>query len=239
MAVQTRTCRYDFRGAHAVSEVDSGGVDPRFPFVKKTTATGGTPTVAGIDGGGIRLQLDPTDEVQNLCVFLGDVLAFQISEIISIDIIARTVALLDTNTQLAFGLASSRNDDIDAITEAALFRCIGSNDIVLETDDGATDIDDLSTGFTLAGVWKRHQISFASRVSTNEPPSLSTGRGSNLEFYATNGYGSSRRVASGKRFNMSNYTGGLQPFVQIQKSSGTSTDYLDVLEVGIEVNLPA
>ena len=72
-----------------------------------------------------------------------------------------------------------------------------------------------------------------------EPPSVSKGRKSNIEFYGANDYGSSRRVASGTRFDMSNYSGGLQIYAQIQKTADSNVDNLDILEATIELSLPA
>lgn len=235
MAIQTREYRYDFRGEAAVAAAGSGA---GHPFVKADTSAAGSPTVGGLAGGGIRLLLDNTSEVQNLCLYMGDVLPFDIDEIVKVEVIAKTVASLDSTTSIAFGLASARNDAIDSIAEAALFRCIGDNNVVVETDDGTNNNDDVATGLTLGTTWKRFQINFAERNTTQEPPSLSLGRKSNVGFYGANDNGSQRRVASGTRFDMSNYSGGLQLFAQIQKTADTNTDNLDILEMCVEVNLP-
>jgi hypothetical protein len=233
MSKQSRKIRYDFRGELALAAAGSGAGNP---FVKADTSAAGAPTVGGLAGGGIRLQLAATSEVENLCVYMGDVLPFDIDEIISVEIVAKTVAALDATSQLAFGLASARNDAIDSITEAALFRCIGSSAVVVETDDGTNNNDDVATGMTLTDSWKRFGIDFASRGHLQGPPSLSLGRKSNIEFYASNDNGSQRRVASGTRFDMTNYAGGLQLFFQLQKTADTNTDYLDILEATIELN---
>ena len=233
MAQQTRCYRYDFRGALAFPTTSNG-----LPWVKTDTSSAGSPTVAGLAGGGVRLAFDSQSEIQNLCLSFGDVLAFDIDEIIRFSIIAKTVAALDSATSLAFGMASARNDAIDSIAEAALFRCIGNNDVVVESDDGTNNNDDVPTGLTLGTTWKRFELDFASRNTTQEPPSLSLGRKSNIEFYGANDNGSKRRVASGTRFDMSNYSGGLQPYIQLQKTADTNTDSLDVLEIEVEVNLP-
>lgn len=236
MSRQTRTIPYHFRGELALAAAGSGA---GFPFVKADTSSAGSPTVGGLLGGGVRMLLDSTSEVQNLCVYMGNVLPFDIDEIVSVEFIAKTVAALDSATQLAFGLCSARNDAIDSLTNHASFRCIGSNAVVVETDDGVTDLDDKPTGLTLGATWKRFRIDFASRNTTIEPPSVSLGRKSNIEFYGANDNGSLRRVASGTRFDMSAATGGLQLYAQIQKTADTNTDNLDILEMIVEVNLPA
>lgn len=236
MSRQTRCYRYDFRGELAVAAAGSGAGNP---WVKADTSSSGSPTVGGLTGGGIRLALASTNEIENLCLYFGDVLAFDIDEIIRMSIIAKSAVTLDATTQLAFGLASARNDAIDSIAAAALFRCIGDNNVVVETDDGTINNDDIATGLTLGTSWKRFEMNFAERNTTVEPPSVSLGRKSNIGFYGANDNGSLRRVASGTRFDMSNYAGGLQPFVQLQKTADTNTDSLDILEIEVEVNLPA
>lgn len=236
MARQTRKYRYDFRGELALAAAGSGAGGP---FVKADTSSAGAPTVSGLAGGGIRLLLASTSEIENLCVYMGDVLPFDIDEIIGVEIIAKTVAALDSTTMLAFGLASARNDAIDSLAAHASFRCIGNNNVVVETDDGTNDNDDVATGLTLGTTWKRFAINFAERNTTMEPPSLSLGRKSNIGFYGANDNGSQRRVASGTRFDMSNYDGGLQLYAQIQKTADTNVDSLDILEMCVEVALPS
>lgn len=236
MSRQSRKYCYDFRGHHLIPATAS---NLGSPFSKADTSSAGAPTLLGLNGGGVRLLLDNTSEVQNLCLYMGDILPFDIDEIVCVEIIAKTVATLDSTTSLAFGLCSARNDAIDSLTNHASFRCIGDNNVVVETDDGTTDKDDIATGLTLGATWKRFRIDFASRNTTIEPPSVSLGRKSNVEFYGANDSGSLRRVASGTRFDMSAATAGLQLYAQIQKTADTNTDNLDILEMSVEVSLPA
>jgi hypothetical protein len=236
MARQTREYLFDFRGHHLipVAASNAGG-----PFSKADTSAAGSPTMVGLNGGGLRMALDATNEVQNLCLFMGDILPFDIDEIISFEIIAKTVASLNAASSLSFGLCSARNDTIDSLAAHASFRCIGNNNVLVETDDGTTDLDDIATGLTLGTTWKRFRMDFASRNTTIEPPSSSRGRKSNIEFYGANDFGSQRRIASGTRFDMSAYSSGLQIYAQLQKTAATAADSLDILEVCVEVNLPA
>ena len=238
MSLQTRTYRYDFRGHHLIPLTAS---NLGFPFSKADTSSAGAPTLLGLTGGGVRLLLHNQVEIQNLCLYMGDILPFDIDELISVEFICKTVAALDSTTMLAFGVASVRNDTIDTITEQALFRMIGSDSttaVVVETDDGTNDNNDVATGMTLGTTWKRFRIDFTERISTQEPPTLSTGSKTHIGFYIANDNGSLRRVASGTRFDMDNYSGGLQVFAQLQKTSDSNTDNLDILEVTVEVKLP-
>ncbi len=236
MGRQTREWVHQFRGHQLIAATASNGGSP---WSKVDTSSAGTPTLVGLNGGGIRMLLDSgATEVENLCLYFGDILSFDIDDIVRAWFIVKTVAALDSNSSIAFGLTGARNDAIDSIAQAAIFRVIGDNNVVVESDDGTTDLDDKATGLTLGAAWKRFEINFAERNSTMEPPSLSLGRKSNIGFYGANDNGSLRRVASGTRFDMSAYTGGLQPFFQIQKASDSNGDNFDILEVGVEYNLP-
>lgn len=236
MGRTARKWRWDFRGHNLILATASNAGTP---WSKADTSAAGAPTLVGLNGGGIRLLLDNTNEVQNLCLYQGDVLPFDIDDIIRASFVVACAAALNAAESLAFGLASARNDVIDSIAAAAIFRCIGNQSVLVESDDGTNDNDDVATGLTLGATWKRFDIDFASRNTTREAPSLSLGRKSNVEFYGYNGFNSRRRVASGTRFDMSNYSSGLQCFFQLQKTAATSTGNLDILAVEIDYSEPA
>lgn len=185
------------------------------------TSSAGTPTytVGGINGEAT-LAFDNTSEVQNVCLFQSDVLNYDIDLIQRIEFSVKTVASLDSATSLAFGLASARNDAIDSIAAHATFRLIGSNSVVVETDDGTNDKDDIATGQTLVATYKRFVIDF-------------TGGKSNVKFFMDDGNGALVQVAKSTTFDMSNYSSGLQPYVQLQKTADTNTDSVTIDYVGI------
>lgn len=236
MTRSTRTYRYDFRGHHLIPATASnaGG-----PFSKADTSAAGAPTLVGLNGGGIRLGLEATSEVQNLCLYMGDILPFTIGEIIAARIIAKCTAALDSATSIAFGLGSARNDAVASMTARACFKLAGSQAVVVDTDDGTTERLNVATGLTLGNAWSKFEIRFADANVTRDPPAVSTGRPSNVQFFGNNAYGSLRRVASGTAFDMSAYTAGLQLFAQIQKTADTNADVLDILEFEVDVNVAA
>jgi len=171
------------------------------------TSSSGTPTyTVGGTNGEATLAFDNTSEIQNVCLFKSDVLNFDIDYIHSIELRVKTVASLDTATSLAFGLCSARNDAIDSLAAHASFRLIGSNSLVVETDDSVNDNDDVATGATLVDTYKRFVIDF-------------TGGKSNVKFLVDG-----VRVAASTTFDMSNYSAGFQPYVQLQKTADTNTD---------------
>ncbi len=220
---------YHFRGPlvppDAPVSAGAGG-----PWTKAITAAAGSPHVMN-SGGFAELALDAQNEAQNLCLYWGDDLAIDIDDLIQIDIWAKASASLDASVQMAFGLAGARNDAIDSIAQATLFRLVGSNALVVEADDGTNDNDDVATGLTLSTAVRRHTIEFKTGVHTQSPPSLPTGGKSNLLFSAENSQGLLRRVAQNTRLDVSNYAGGLQPFFQVQKTAGTATGTLFVKRV--------
>jgi hypothetical protein len=94
----------------------------------------------------------------------------------------------------------------------------GANSTTLvycESDDGTTDRNDISTGKTLVTSFKKFVIDF-------------TGGKSNVKFYINGA-----RVCASQTFDMSAYSSGLQPIIQIQKAANTNADsvVVDYVEI--------
>lgn len=198
----------DFFGRRVYHATDASNVGHQWDITLTTTA--GAPTYVSVDGaeaGELAVDFDSDSEVENVCLSFGDQLQFDIDKVREVNIrIKQNQATIDTATQLAFGLTGDRNDAIDSIAQHCLFRLIGSNAIVCESDDGTTDVDDVATGKTLTNAYKDFTIDFS-------------GGKSNVKFYVDG-----ERVAEGTTFDMSGYTGALQPFIQIQKTADTNVD---------------
>lgn len=209
----------DFEGAAATIPASA---EHRSPWCITDTSAAGTPTYTiGVDGGtsddafGIaKLTLEATSEVQNVCLSFKDVLQMAITDRLIYEARVKFVATADSATSLAFGLTGDRNDAIDSVAQAMIFRCIGNNTVVVETDDGTTDLDDKATGQTLVDAWKLFRI---------DAQDLE-----NVKFYMTGGNSRLIRVASSVTFDVSAYAGNLQPFFQIQKTADTNTDSVQI-----------
>ena len=213
----------DFLGHGALSSSQSDS-----DWLIDDTSSSGTPTyVKGGIGGEATLTLAATSESENVCLHHGDDLNFDIDLLKRIEFrIKGGQAALGSNSSLAFGMCSARNDAIDSIAEQACVRVVGSDDttaVVCESDDGSNNNDDVATNQVLANSYKRFVIDFA-------------GGKSDVKFYMDNGDGFLSRVASATTFDMSNYSAGLQPFVQIQKSTGTDADAVVIDYINIESN---
>ncbi len=186
-------------------------------LIADTSAAGAPTFTRGGVNGLATLTLEATSEVQNVCLYMADNLNFDIDLVDHIEIgLAVGQAANDSATQIAWGLASARNDAIDSITEAALFRCVGSNAIVVETDDGTVNKDDVATGTSAGVAQQKYVISFANGKS-------------DVRFFV-----GGEAVARDTTFDMSNYSGAMQPFFQIQKTADTNADAVVIDYVKVE-----
>lgn len=179
------------------------------------TSSAGTPTyTVGGTNGEATLAFDSQAEVQNVCLFQSDVLNWDIDNLIHVEFRVKVTAavggVLDSATSVAFGMATARNDAIDSIASHASFRAIGSNAIVCETDDAVTDKDDIATGVSfVSGTYKRFVIDFQDSADVK---------------FSIDG----ARVAASTTFDMSGFTTGLQPYLQLQKTSDANVDSVTV-----------
>jgi hypothetical protein len=199
----------DFIGTSATFPV---AADPATPWLVVDTSAAGTPTYVRNASNAV-LTLAATSEVENVCLAHGDALSFDIDLIQRIEMRVKLGAAFTTGSELVFGLASARNDTTDSVTANAWFKMVGANSTTLvycESDDGTTDKDDISSGQTLGTTFKRFVIDF-------------TGGKSNVKFLIDG-----VRVAASTTFDMSAYSVGLQPIVQLQKAANTNVDAVTI-----------
>lgn len=197
----------DFVGGETFTTAGQGS-----PWAIADTSANGTPTYAVVTPsatGEIKLQFDNTSEIQNVCLFNNDKLWLDIDNLQQVEFrvkVDNESTALDSATSVAFGVCSARNDAIDSLATHASFRLIGSNTLVVESDDGTTDKDDVATGQSLKETYKRFVIDF-------------TGGKKDVKFYVDG-----VRVASSTAFDMSAATGSVQLYVQLQKTADTNVD---------------
>lgn len=194
--------------------------------LKQTTVeTGGSPGATGLDDGvssGFTIALDATDEVQAVAVTFSDILSFQLNKIKKISFDMKVVGVT-ANTIIVAGVGSEYNATHDAVAEAAWFRMQGSDStslVVVETDDGTVNNDDVATGASLANVWKHCEIDFANGLSK-------------VQFRI--GYA---RVALTTTFDMSNApTQNMQPYFGVTKASSTDAPSMQVRNLDLEYQI--
>jgi len=183
------------------------------------TSSAGAPTKV-MHADGYKLAHAADVEVENLCLYWGDICSIDITKVRRI--VMRVKQLQATKaaaTTIAFGLASARADDPDAIATNAMFRLnlgTADNSIFCETDDGTTDTDDKATGKTLSNALKTFEINFSNGLS-------------DVRFLIDG-----QRVCESTTFSIAAATGGVQPFLQIQKTSNANTDGVQIRSCYIE-----
>jgi hypothetical protein len=196
----------DFNGTVATLPASA---DPATPWLIDDTSASGTPVFTK-GTSEATLTLASTNEVENVCLHFGDALDFDIDDIQTVEMRVKLAVALAANTSCCFGVGSARNDTMDSVAAAAWFRLEANANVLVESDDGTNDNNDVATGKTLADAYKKFVIDF-------------TGGKSNVKFYIDG-----ERVASATTFDMSGYAAGLQPIIQIQKASGTAVPSLVV-----------
>jgi hypothetical protein len=205
----------DFIGTSATFPTSA---DPATPWLVVDASASGSPTYVRNASNAV-ITLAATSEVENLCLAHGDALSFDIDLIQRMQIRIRLGAALTTGTELVFGLGSARADTTDSVAANAWFKMVGANSTTLvycESDDGTRDNDDISSGQTLGTTFKEFIIDF-------------TGGKSNVKFYVDG-----VRVAASTTFDMSGYSVGLQPIVQLQKAANTNVDAVTIDYISIE-----
>jgi len=231
--MKTAIDRYSFRGLFTGTSAATALIP--WAFLRERAEE----TCVGRNLGGVTMTLGATDQTQNANLYFGDVLAYDIDDLIAVEFTIQTVAALAAASSIVVGMASARNNDPDAVAANAYFKLAGSNALVVESDDGVNDNDDVATGQTLVATWKRFRIEFGEGGLTQSPPTASLGGKADVRFYCDDARGRLRRVADGTRFNMNNYALGLQPYVQLQKTGGAVTDSVSLLEFMVEYKVTA
>jgi len=171
--------------------------------------TGAAPPTHVRNGGEAILSLEATNQAQILSLHHGNALSFDIDDIQRVEMRVKLNGAFTTGSILVFGVGSARNDTADTVTASAWFRMEGANSttqVYVESDDDVRNNDDVATGVTLATTYKRFVIDF-------------TGGKSNVKFYIDG-----QRVAAATTFDMSGYSAGLQPIIQLQKAANTNAN---------------
>ncbi|MFQ5489438.1 MAG: hypothetical protein ACE5GE_01845 [Phycisphaerae bacterium] len=184
----------DFLGA----EVNT--TDGPWKKIEVGAATGSAVTDA--HAGEYALTLTAASGAEDAVLYQGDRKTFDIDSELIFECRAKVVTP-GTGTTVVFGLAGDHNLDKDTVAQNVWFRLQGGMDLLVESDDGTTDIDDIDTTVNLVsgayGIF---------RIDLTDP--------ADVRFYM-NG----QRLASTTTFDMSAFTGRLQPYFSLDKASGT------------------
>lgn len=197
----------DFFGTSATFPTSG---DPATPWLVADTSSAGAPTYVRNASNAV-LTLAATSEIENVCLYHGDALSFDIDELLAAEFRIKVTGCT-TGTTITWGMASARNDTPASMTALALFQMVGATsttDVTVETDDNVTDTAPVSSATALSTTYKRFVIDFSNK--------------SDIKFYIDG-----NRVARSTTFTMAGYTAGLQPFIQLQKAANTNVDAITV-----------
>lgn len=176
--------------------------------VNLNTAIG--PSADGANGL-LSLALDADNNAEDAVLYLNDSRHFNAKADLQVEFRLALSVLPTTGVTVVFGVAGNHDLDKDTVAENAWFRLDASGALDVETDDTTNDNDDVSTGITLvAGEYHIFRIDFSDLSA--------------VKFFV-DGAG----VATGTTFDMSNLSDSeaiLQPYVSLDKASGTGVGTL-------------
>lgn len=226
---------YRFTGAAIVPATAVDG-----PWSKVAVTTGGTPTLLASGGRMVGTLVAGGGGAESICLYTGDNLGYDIDDLISAEFWL-SVSGIESVTTLVVGMASAQNATPDTVAAHAWFRMEGSastSALLVETDDGTRDNDDKATGLTLASTVRKLKIDFKTGVQSVSPPGSSVGGKGDVRFFADNAQGLLVPVATTQLFDMSAYASRLQPYVQLQRASGSGTPAFSLARVRITSREP-
>lgn len=204
-------------------------VGAAIPNALNTRIVGAGPPTGAAAGDHGLLQLEATSELQVAQYDFNDLLGWDIDDLQYVDFWVELAGDLDANEQLTIGVGSAHNDDARSIAERAVFTIDGGAvAIKVNTDDGTNDTTVTSNMTLTNSVVTMFRINLKTGQQQLVGQTSKAGKGS-VRFECSNNQGQLATVDHpGTHFDMSDYSGGLQPIVQLRKSTGTTTNSLKV-----------
>lgn len=202
----------------------------------KKTITGIGPPTCALSGGSALLALEATSEVQNVCLDFGNALCYDVDDLVAARFWVHTPVAIGDDVKARFGFAGNRNDDPDAVAQSLFFGVNGSADLIVESDGAAAanEVAATATGVVLGTAVKLCEFDFKSGTYAQAPPAVSQGGKHQIVASVQDVNGSKRRVATGVRLNLSDYSGSLQLLAQIQKTAATDVGSLGIKRIEVE-----
>ncbi len=206
----------NFDKAMALSTTPQG----EFGWTIKDTSSAGTPTYLTVSGRGLVLTCDNTSEAQVVTAYTNDVLPFLLNRVQWFEFLA-SVTGVDAVTTLVMGLGAAQNDTASSVAQYVWARMNGATStsaVVIGTKDGTTTNAAVSSGVTLSSTLKRFTFDFQKGLA-------------DVRVYVDG-----ERVGAGTTLDMSaiGATQCLQPFVQLQKASGTGIPAVTIKRFAIQ-----
>ena len=225
----------DFLGSGPLPLVGAAGSGASV-FVNQDTSSAGSPTLThlGTDDlssdptapytpGAYRMKFSNTDEAQKLTLYNGDQENIPGGKRIIFEARCRITGTFTADDRVCIGLASGRSATLDSIARNIWFRIEGANtNILVESDDSVTDIDDVDTGKDfVSGQYHTFKIDVSDIRD--------------IKFFVDGDRCATPHAATNNKMTAAQIvTTTLQPFIEIQKDGGTvehsiDVDYISVL----------
>ena len=215
----------DWLGARVIEDTSSTDDVDQSPWASEDTATAGCPAIkADYDNGALELLLDNGSEVGDCDVNFGDELSIDSdTEPFCIFRLQAQTAPVAADT-LAWGFYAAQNDLVSGFNTFAAFSVAGADlNLDAQSDDATTDVNATDTTIDIvAGTFYEYMISMNSmhgRTSTDTDGCSATDV---CFFYRTTTGGEWTQLLTSTTFSVGADLA-MQPFVHIEKTSGTST----------------
>jgi len=205
----------DFQGKRIIG---STATDGPWVFTKNGS---GSPTANTLDGAtsAVRLLLDNTSEAQAIDLSHGDIKQWRAEDIEYVRFRLKVpTADITTAQTLSFGLSGNRNNTWHSRAQYVNFALQASTALLLESLDGTTTNNAVATDTTVTTAlgYREFAIDFTQGLA-------------DVRFLAGDASNHMHRLAPKTTFNCAALKGlFLQPSIQIQKASGTTTPAVDV-----------
>lgn len=209
----------DFVGSYFKKYVSGENTTALWKTVETNLNTG-MGVVADAVGGVLQVTLDSDSNEERGVLYFGDNQAISMYYGCVFEARIQLAAAPTSGTEIIIGLASDDNSTADSVATHAWFKWLGAAPLALlwETDDGTTDDDDNAAQAVAASTWYVLKIDASDTSTTRE-----------VRFYVDGAL-----VGSGYVAKVAASTDGkVQPYIAIQKGSGTSvgTLYVDYVRV--------
>lgn len=206
----------DFLGWFLIPDVDGTDLAQTIWAQQSTNQTTAAVRVADSDDGKIAMALDSDSEAGNIGLYWGDELNID-SDTEPVCIFRLSVdATPAANDALWWGLAINRATILSSVNQMAVFSVNGA-DLTLDTesDDTATDVSADGTGITLTAA-----TLYEFKVSLN---SIDGASSTNVKFFYRASLGGDWTALNASATFSLGADAAVQPFVQVEKASGTGT----------------
>jgi hypothetical protein len=209
----------DFLGPYFQKYVSGENTTAQWSTVETNLNTG-MAVVADAVGGVLQATMDSDNNAERGVLYFGDNQAISLYYGCVFEARVQIAVATTGNTEVLIGLASDDSSTADDIATNAWFKLAvsGPTALLWETDDGTTDDDDNAAQTVAASTWYVLKIDASDTSTTRE-----------VRFYVNGSLVGSGYVAA---IDLAT-EGKVQPYIAIQKASGTGvgTLYVDYVRV--------